>query len=154
MRIRLVHTQALLLLSVVLMAVLAMGALSAWNLRNGFSDYLATRDVERLEQFALLVSENAERAGGIDALESSGVDLPELFHQFGRMQGSPAMMALRDAMPRPEDSGIFSPRPPLRPIDSIDAFKDRVAIYGWMVKQGSAEPCHKMRTPPLNDLCA
>lgn len=42
MRIRLVHTQALLLLSVVLLAVLAMAALSAWNLRNGFSDYLAT----------------------------------------------------------------------------------------------------------------
>ena len=130
MRIRLVHTQALLLLSAVLMAVLAMGALSAWNLRNGFSDYLATRDVERLEQFALLVSENAERAGGIDALESNGVDLPELFHQFGRMPGSPAMMALRDAMPRPDEGGMFSPGPRPRPIDSIDAFKDRVAIYG------------------------
>jgi hypothetical protein len=75
MQTRLVHTQALLLLSAVLMAVLAMGALSAWNLRNGFSDYLATRDVERLEQFAL--------------------------------------------------RGFFSP---LRPIDSIDAFKDRVAV--------------------------
>jgi two-component system sensor histidine kinase BaeS len=130
MRIRLVHTQALLLLSAVLMAVLAMGALSAWNLRNGFSDYLATRDVERLEQFALLVSENAQRAGGIGALEASGVDLPELFHQFGRMQGSPAMMTLRDATPRPDEGGMFSPGPRPRPIDSIDAFKDRVAIYG------------------------
>lgn len=130
MRIRLVHTQALLLLSAVLMAVLAMGALSVWNLRNGFSDYLANRDVERLEQFALLVSENAERAGGMDALEANGVDLPELFHQFGRMQGSPAMMALRDAMPRPDEGGMFSPGPRPRPIDSIDAFKDRVAIYG------------------------
>jgi two-component system sensor histidine kinase BaeS len=130
MRIRLVHTQALLLLSAVLIVVLAMGALSAWNLRNGFSDFLATRDVERLEQFALLVSENAERVGGIDALESSGVDLPELFHQFGRMQGSPAMMALRNAMPRPDEGGMFSPATRPRPIDSIDAFKDRVAIYG------------------------
>lgn len=130
MRIRLVHTQALLLLSAVLIAVLAMGALSAWNLRNGFSDYLATRDVERLEQFAQLVSENAERAGGIAALEAQGVHLAELFHQFGRMQGSPPLRVLRDAMPRPEDTGIFSPRPPPRPIDSIDAFKDRVAIYG------------------------
>ena len=69
MRIRLVHTQALLLLSAVLIAVLAMGALSAWNLRNGFSDYLASRDVERLEQFALLISDNAEQAGGIDEIE-------------------------------------------------------------------------------------
>lgn len=130
MRIRLVHTQALLLLSAVLIVVLAMGALSAWNLRNGFSDFLATRDVERLEQFALLVSQNAERVGGIDALESSGVDLPELFHQFGRMQGSPAMMALRNTLPRPDEGGMFSPAPRPRPIDSIDAFKDRVAIYG------------------------
>jgi two-component system sensor histidine kinase BaeS len=130
MRIRLVHTQALLLLSAVLMAVLAMGALSAWNLRNGFSDYLATRDVERLEQFALLVSENAERAGGIASLEAKGMGLQELFRELGRGQGLPAMRALRDAMPSPEDRGIFGPRPPPRPIDSIDAFKDRVAIYG------------------------
>jgi two-component system sensor histidine kinase BaeS len=130
MRIRLVHTQALLLLSAVLIAVLAMGALSAWNLRNGFSDYLATRDVERLEQFAQLVSENAERAGGIAALEAQGVHLAELFHQFGRLHASPPLRVLRDAMPGPQDSGIFSPRPPPRPIDSIDAFKDRVAIYG------------------------
>lgn len=130
MRIRLVHTQAILLLSAVLVAVLAMGALSAWNLRNGFSDYLATRDVERLEQFALLVSENAERAGGFELLESTGAGLPELLREFGRMQGLPAMKALQDAIPRPEDGGLFSPRPRPRPIDSIDAFKDRVAIYG------------------------
>jgi two-component system sensor histidine kinase BaeS len=130
MRIRVVHTQALLLLTTVLVAVLAMGALSAWNLRNGFSDFLATRDLERLEQFALLVSENAERAGGIDALQSSGLDLSELFHQFGRMQGSPALKALQEALPSPEGGGLFSPRLRPRPIDSIDAFKDRVAIYG------------------------
>jgi two-component system sensor histidine kinase BaeS len=142
MRIRLVHTQALLLISAVLMAVLAMGALSAWNLRNGFSDYLATRDMERLEQFALLVSENAQRAGGIASLEAKGVRLPELFREFGRGQGLPQMAALRDAMPPPDDRGIFDPRPPPRPIDSIDAFKDRVAIYGLdgQAKLGRALP--------------
>ena len=127
MRIRLVHTQVLLLLSAVLMAVLAMGALSAWNLRNGFSDYLATRDVERLEQFALLVSENAERAGSLDALEAAGVGMHELFREFGRFQGSPALNALRHAMPPPEEGGMFSPPP--RPNDIVDAFKDRVAVY-------------------------
>ena len=93
MRIRLVHTQALLLLCAVLMAVLAMGALSAWNLRNGFSDYLATRDVERLEQFALLVSETAERAGSIASLEVTGMGLQELFREFGRGQGMPPLRA-------------------------------------------------------------
>ena len=129
MRIRLVHTQALLLLSAVLMAVLAMGALSAWNLRNGFSDYLATRDVERLEQFALLVSENAEQAGGIDAMQSQGVGLPELFHQFGRMQGLPPMLQAPHPIPPRELLEARNPPPPVH-IDSIDAFKDRVAVYG------------------------
>ncbi len=129
MRIRLVHTQALLLLSAVLMAVLAMGALSAWNLRNGFSDYLATRDVERLEQFALLVSENAEQAGGIDAMESKGIGLPALFQQFGRMQGLPPMLQGPPPIPPRKLLEPHNPQPPV-PIDSIDAFKDRVAVYG------------------------
>lgn len=129
MRIRLAHTQALLLLSAVLMAVLAMGALSAWNLRNGFSDYLATRDVERLEQFAGLVSENAEQAGGIDAMESKGIGLPELFRQFGRMQGLPPMLQPPRPMPPRELIEPDHPPPPV-PMESMDAFKDRVAIYG------------------------
>jgi two-component system sensor histidine kinase BaeS len=129
MRIRLVHTQALLLLSAVLIAVFTMGTLNAWNLRNGFSDYLSTRDVERLEQFALLVSEKAEQAGGIDAMESAGVGLPELFHEFGKMQGTSLIGGLPHAFPPPEIGGDRKPPPP-RPIDSIDAFKDRVAVYG------------------------
>lgn len=130
MRIRLVHTQAILLLSAVLMAVLAMGALSAWNLRNGFSDYLFTRDIERLEQFAVLVSENVDQAGSMAALESRGVGLEDLLHQFGRLQGSPPMRALNHAMPAPALDGLFGRGPPPRPVDSIDAFKDRVAVYG------------------------
>jgi len=127
MRIRLVHTQALLLLSAVLIAVLAMGALSAWNLRNGFSDYLATRDVERLEQFALLISDNAEQAGGIDALEASGMGLQALFHQFGRTHAPPPILDPLKVIPAMGGAGMFSPPP--RPVDSIDAFKDRVAVY-------------------------
>ena len=50
MRLRLVHTLSLLLLSAVLLAVLAMGAVTAWNLKSGFADYLEARDVERLER--------------------------------------------------------------------------------------------------------
>ena len=131
MRIRLVHTQALLLLSAVLMAVLAMGALSAWNLRNGFSDYLASRDVERLEQFAFLVSEMAVLAGDINAMESAGIGLPELLHEFARAHVPPTLRPPLQAIRALETKGVFGPsepRPP--PVDSIDAFKDRVAVYG------------------------
>ena len=122
MRIRLVHTQALLLLSSVLIAVLAMGALNAWNLRNGFSDFLATRDVERLEQFALLVAEKVEQAGGVDSLAAAGIGFPELMHEFAGLQAPPPLRELQRAM----SDNTFNPP---RPIDSIDAFKDRVAVY-------------------------
>ena len=54
MKLRIAHTQTLLLLSAVLITVLCMGALNAWNLRNGFSEFLVSRDTERLENFANL----------------------------------------------------------------------------------------------------
>ena len=88
MRIRLAHTQALLLLSAVLLTVLCMGGLNAWNLRNGFSDFLASRDVDRLEKFAASVSLRAEAAGGLDVLAAQGVDLRLLLREFGQASGA------------------------------------------------------------------
>jgi two-component system sensor histidine kinase BaeS len=127
MRLRLAHTQALVLLSAVLLTVLCMGALNAWNLRNGFSDFLASRDVERLEKFTALVSTRAEAAGGLDALAAQGVDMPLLLHEFGQAQGALPPRPLLPRMAGPDQGGFFAPPP--RPIDSIDAFKDRVALY-------------------------
>ncbi len=86
MRLRLVHTLSLLLLSAVLLAVLAMGAVMAWNLKNGFSDYLEGRDVERLEQFAGLVTELAGQAGSVAALQQR-TDMRALLDQFAQRQG-------------------------------------------------------------------
>ena len=131
MRIRLAHTQALLLLSAVLLTVLCMGALNAWNLRNGFSEFLASRDVERLEKFAVSVSARAEAAGGLDALATQGVDLRLLLREFGQAQGAVPRPPFPPSLPHPfanPESGSFFGPPP-RPIDSIDAFKDRVALY-------------------------
>ena len=127
MRIRLVHTQALLLLSAVLLTLLCMGALNAWNLRNGFSDFLASRDVERLEKFAISVSARAEAAGGLDALAAKGVDMRMLLQEFGQAQGVVPRPPFPPNFVNPERGGFFGPPP--RPIDSIDAFKDRVALY-------------------------
>jgi len=131
MRIRLAHTQALLLLSAVLLTVLCMGGLNAWNLRNGFSDFLASRDVDRLEKFAASVSLRAEAAGGLDVLAAQGVDLRLLLREFGQASGTvrrpPFLPPLPPPFANPEAGSIFGPPP--RPIDSIDAFKDRVALY-------------------------
>jgi two-component system, OmpR family, sensor histidine kinase BaeS len=86
-RLRFVHTLSLLLMGSVLLAVLAMAAVTAWHLRNGFAEYLAARDIERLEQFAELVAEAAERAGGADALRERRLDMRELLDQLARRQG-------------------------------------------------------------------
>ncbi len=128
MRIRLVHTLSLLLLATVLLAVLAMGSLMAWNLRNGFSDYLASRDVERLEQFAAFVSQQAEQAKSLDALKTNGWDLRQLLYQFPRTQG-----LLPDRMIPPPHANVpswFSPNPPPPPPPphGVESFRERIAI--------------------------
>jgi two-component system, OmpR family, sensor histidine kinase BaeS len=138
MRIRLVHTQSLLLIAAVLLTVLSMGALNAWNLRNGFSEFLAARDTDRLEQFATLVSQNAEDAGSMAALKAKGLGIHDLFRQFGvtqggRLEGRPLQNAPQDlsqVLMGNSRGEAFRP-PPLHPPDTAnnDAFKSRVSIY-------------------------
>jgi two-component system sensor histidine kinase BaeS len=129
MKIRLVHKQALLLIASVLVTVIAMGSLSAWNLRNGFSDFLAARDIERLEQFAELVSVSAERSGSIEKMQAQGTGLHELLHEFARTHGVAPIRAIEDAISGHQIKKALGLKPPQRPIDSIDAFKDRIAVY-------------------------
>ncbi len=123
MRLRVVHTLSLLLLSSVLVAVMAMAAVTAWNLRNGFADYLAARDVERLEQFAELVAAVADRAGGADVLRQRRLDMRDLLDEFARRQG----IEPRRGPPRPEgrpDGRQGGPPPPDRSV----SFNARVAL--------------------------
>ena len=133
MRVRLVHTQSLLLFAAVLLTVVSMGAFNAWSLRNGFTEFLAYRDVERLEQFAAYVAASADRAGGIDALEGQGMDLRELLRQFATAQGAPQRPLMQPALPAGADQTTGTPgapglpRPP--PQDRANAFRERVAIY-------------------------
>lgn len=127
MRIRFVHTLSLLLLATVLLAVLTMGGLMAWNLRNGFSDYLASRDVERLEQFAAFVSQQAEQAGSLDALKTKGWDLRELLYQFPRTHG--LLPDRRAPPPHAGNASWFSPNPHPPPPHGVESFRERVAIY-------------------------
>ena len=133
MRLRLVHTLSLLLLSAVLLSVLAMGGVMAWNLKNGFADYLAARDLERLTQFAAVVETAAEEAGGIEALTQKRLDMRELLERFALDQGileqtrrSPPRRA--EGPGRPERNGERPPRgpPPIR----HDGFGPRVAVVG------------------------
>lgn len=128
MRIRLVHTQSLLLLAAVLLAVVSMGVLNAWNLRSGFAEFLANRDIERLEQFAAFVAENADRAGGINGLANQGLELRELLRRFARLQGTHPDRPLPSKGVGDESGALSIPRPP--PTDKANAFRERVSIHG------------------------
>ena len=128
MRIRLVHTLSLLLLTAVLLAVLSMGGLMAWNLRNGFSDYLAARDTERIDRFAEFLAQKVEQAGGIRALQDSGLDGRELLDEFAGQQGwrpdrPPPPRGPRQGMPNPQGE-----HPP--PHGGPDGLGERGGVFG------------------------
>lgn len=128
MRIRLVHTQSLMLLAAVLIAVLAMGSLSAWNLRNGFTDFLSYREEERLAQFAELISTQSEEAGGLAALAQKVVEIEPLMEEFAKSQdGFSALRPKLDQITEMVNRKPALTRP--TPIDSIDAFKVRIGVY-------------------------
>jgi len=65
-RLSLVHQIVLLLVAAVLLAVTALGAVVAWNLRSGFSDYLRLQDQAWIERFA----EAAARAVATQGLQA------------------------------------------------------------------------------------
>jgi two-component system, OmpR family, sensor histidine kinase BaeS len=106
MRLRIVHTLSLLLLSAVLLAVLGMAGVTAWNLRSGFADYLAARDIERLEQFAEIVAAAAERGGGAEALRERRLSMRDLLDEHGQRQG----IGPRRGGPPPGGGEAFGPR--------------------------------------------
>jgi len=128
MRIRLVHTLSLLLLTAVLLAVLSMGGLMAWNLRNGFSDYLAVRDAERVDRFVEFLAQKVEQAGGIRALQDSGLDGRELLNEFAGQQGWRPGRPPPPQGPRQETLTSPGAHPP--PHGGPDGFGERGGIFG------------------------
>ena len=113
MRLRLVHTLSLTLLAFAGVAVLALGGLTAWNLRNGFGSYLAARDVQHLGRFAGVVEAAVAREGGLQALQQGRLDLRELLDEL-------------------KPPGLLGPtHPPAgRPPAGPDRFGERVQVVG------------------------
>lgn len=82
-------------------------------------------------------------AGWLAALEARGIGLPTLFQEFGRQVGPPPPGEPWRPLASPgvgagvSDAGGNLPP---RPIDSIDAFKDRVAVYDLQGKPRLGRP--------------
>jgi two-component system, OmpR family, sensor histidine kinase BaeS len=141
MRLRIVHQLSLLLAGSVLLSVVAVGGLVAWNLRAGFSDYLRSRDAQQLERFAQVVAERA-----VWKVSSSGPDpLPmrELMDEFLHREGMPPPPDARPG-PRPPPEGPPGARP--SPGRGGDGFPQRVQVVDLQGRRLGGPPFPPGRT--------
>ncbi len=134
MRLRLVHTLSLWLLAAVGASVLAMGGVSAWNLREGFSSYLQARDLERLDKFVMIVTDSVRESGGISALQDRRLTMPMLLSTLARLEGDTRLP--RPAAENLAPDAVSGPRTAIDGRDGTpraagprDAFGARVAIF-------------------------
>ena len=123
---RLAYTLSFWLLGAVALSTLAVGGLTAWNLREGFTAYLQARDMERFDKLARLLGSSL--AQGVDATARPRVrlDMPSLLAQLAELDGA-------TPPPRPEFSERAGhPRPPPQgvgpPPDGGETFGSRVAL--------------------------
>lgn len=116
MRLRLAHMLSLLLVGAVTVAVVGMGMASAWNLQHGFGEYIAARDAEQLERFALMVEATLADSGGVEGLRARRMDLRWLVREFEHREGRDPVAETRPPPGRP------------LPLDPPDGFLRRLAM--------------------------
>ncbi|QCB46846.1 ATP-binding protein [Hydrogenophaga sp. PAMC20947] len=144
MRARIAYTLSFWLLGAVALSVLSMGGLTAWHLREGFSAYLQTRDLERLDRFTALVTSRLSAQVASDASAPfNAPDMRALLRTLAEEEGSVAkpsdagqdspppdsegMLPRRPGFSPPEGSGLLPPRSGPPP-GSSEAFGSRVAL--------------------------
>ncbi len=108
MRSRLVYILSFWLLGAVVSSVVAMGGLTAWNLRQGFSAYLQARDLERLDKFVALAAQRLGAADVSNGAEPPRPDLPSLLRELAVLEG----VAVGDLPSPPGGRGTFGPPGP------------------------------------------
>ena len=121
-RLRIAHQLALLLSAGVVLAVLAIGALSVWNLHSGFIDYLRLRDDEEFGRFVQLVERHAAADPGMRWLTGERNAMRELVDEFNgrppRLRRPPP--PFEDGRPPGPEMEDRPPPPPLfRPTSSV-----------------------------------
>jgi two-component system sensor histidine kinase BaeS len=125
-RLSLVNQLVLLLVGAVLVAVTALGAAVAWNLRAGFSDYLRAQDEDFLERFVLAAAD-AVAQRGLDALQGPG-SLRPLFEAVAPSNGEPPRPPREEGEPgRPPRLG--PPGPPGAPPPAALRISGRIGVF-------------------------
>jgi two-component system sensor histidine kinase BaeS len=113
-RLKIAHQLSLLIAAAVVLAVLVVGGLSAFNLRSGFRDYLQARDDEQLMRLVALIEQHAASDPQFQWMRNDPEPMRALMDEFNgrstRTQRPPPPPGPGFAPPpRPED-----PPPPAR----------------------------------------
>lgn len=124
MHTRLAHTLSFWLLGAVALSVLAMGGLTAWNLRQGFGAYLQARDLERLDKFVALVTERMAKGSTSASVPQQPPDMRALLREMAAQNGERPPLPPRRQPANP----LFPAFPPGPPPDSEVTFGSRVAL--------------------------
>ena len=107
MRLRIAHQLSLLLTAAVVLAVLAVGGLSLWNLRSGFGEYLRLRDDEQLTRFVQLLERRAAADPSMKWLRGNREAQRDLMDE---LSGRP----IQPRIDRPQEPGEDPEEPPPR----------------------------------------
>ena len=141
MRDRLAYTLSFWLLGAVVSSVLAVGGLTARNLRQGFSAYLEARDLERFDKFVLLAGQRLGEAGSAQDGEPRRPDMRTLLHAVQDATAGIAKgeLGVRVPIVRGDEIGDV-----VRNVNAMAASLQRIdgARRRWL-----ADLSHELRTP-------
>ena len=126
MRLRIAPQLSLLLAGAVVLSVVAVGGVSLWNLRNGFSDYLRLRDEEELSRFVSALERRAQADPTMDWLRGNREAQRALIDEMrGRPEGRrPPPGTGRPPPPGPD---LQRPGPPPGP-PPVHDLGDRIVV--------------------------
>ena len=126
LRLRIVHSLSFVLIGTVLLSVVVMGGLSAWQLHSGFERYLQQQDLKRLEDFAQFVSQQADAAGGLDAVAGNQQAVLRLMDGFAEHLGIRPRENVLDRTPTQRPLGIAAS--PFQGLALPDGFAERISV--------------------------
>ena len=113
-KLRIAQQLSLLLSAAVVLAVLAVGGLSVWNLQRGFSEYLRQRDDEQLTRLVQVLEQRAAQDPTMEWLRDNRQAMRSLMDEAGGREPPdrrPAPPAERDPLQGPPLAGRPPPPP-------------------------------------------
>jgi len=142
-RLRIATQLSLLLTVAVALAVLAVGALSVWNLRSGFIDYLRARDDAQFTRFVQVVERRAATDPSMGWLRDDREAMRDLVDEF---TGRP--LRGRRPPPPPGHEGMPPPPPPPPAANTGGNLGERIVIRDLQGQRlaGRPQPAGAHRT--------